>query len=647
MRSDEDIDSLALEIQKHTKIRPTTTGEIGFTDRHKTTLQRLGNADSRIRSTLVPTTVDDDHTFRPRAPRSRQRETQPSEAETIDKIILANNSQQKDAHCQPKIDDQNIAKFFDKLERLQYFSQTNRSRELSAEADSIHYVNISQKGNNSASSGSTSDEKASLFQRKNVTVESATGKISLVSNTAFNIPQLPTGKLLTFNILSTWGDPHYLGLMGIEIFDAFGRPATIMDHQRQIKADPADINSLPEYNNDPRVVQNLLDGVNLTCDDMHAWLAPFTSGRNHYIWLELDHVTTISMIRIWNYNKSRIHSYRGARYLEISFDKVPIFKGEIRQASGSHSIRDYESSCECILFTMDSSILDLIEKYDPIVKQFEEDASEKYDRHGVPLSEIPSHRLLETESDTTSGKDFKRPMSFVKNHPSIIQQSPVAHATDYQPQLVFSPDRPSTAAGRRSIRRIRATDNDIQLRDSSISNEKQLHLKKLTRPSTANYARSQRPLTVHMIELKLKSSWGSTIGIIGIHDIIGIDEHMREFALPMPSLFFAESTERGTNMTPLSPLNKQIRRRDDDNHNQWELPYHPSCHIVMQFKFQQKILVKVKSSSHSCCLYLDNVLSQSFVRRVFAYGTIMASGKKLIAGFDLWIYLLMGSLFPR
>eukprot|EP01036_Dinobryon_divergens_P031642 gene31642-41079_t len=36
------------------------------------------------------------------------------------------------------------------------------------------------------------------------------------------------------------------------------------------------------------------------------------------------------MIRIWNYNKSRIHSFRGARYLEISFDGVPIFKGEAK-----------------------------------------------------------------------------------------------------------------------------------------------------------------------------------------------------------------------------------------------------------------------------------------------------------------------------
>ena len=40
------------------------------------------------------------------------------------------------------------------------------------------------------------------------------------------------------------------------------------------------------------------------------------------------------MIRVWNYNKSRIHSYRGARYIEILLDERPVFKGEIQKAPG-------------------------------------------------------------------------------------------------------------------------------------------------------------------------------------------------------------------------------------------------------------------------------------------------------------------------
>jgi len=73
----------------------------------------------------------------------------------------------------------------------------------------------------------------------------------------------------------------------------------------QIWANPADINILPEYGRDPRTVgelniifihchqifrlhfltDNLLDGCNHTCDDLHAWLTPFTSGQEHLIWV--------------------------------------------------------------------------------------------------------------------------------------------------------------------------------------------------------------------------------------------------------------------------------------------------------------------------------------------------------------------------
>lgn len=38
----------------------------------------------------------------------------------------------------------------------------------------------------------------------------------------FIIPELPEGRFLEFNIKTTWGDKHYLGLNGIEIFNAKG-----------------------------------------------------------------------------------------------------------------------------------------------------------------------------------------------------------------------------------------------------------------------------------------------------------------------------------------------------------------------------------------------------------------------------------------
>lgn len=157
----------------------------------------------------------------------------------------------------------------------------------------------------------------------------------------------------------------------------------VMFSLAQISADPADINVLPEYSNDPRVVQNLLDGVNQTRDDLHMWLAPFSPGRPHTVSLTFTSPTTLALVRIWvsartcdpnvsvislvwievdfvalqyerlyqlfeelmmlydasewlvvlcshqNYNKSRIHSYRGARLVEMYLDAEIIFRGEI------------------------------------------------------------------------------------------------------------------------------------------------------------------------------------------------------------------------------------------------------------------------------------------------------------------------------
>ena len=41
----------------------------------------------------------------------------------------------------------------------------------------------------------------------------------------FSIPELPIGRELVINILSTWGDRFYVGLTGLEIYTASGEPA--------------------------------------------------------------------------------------------------------------------------------------------------------------------------------------------------------------------------------------------------------------------------------------------------------------------------------------------------------------------------------------------------------------------------------------
>ncbi|KAK9499202.1 hypothetical protein O3M35_002281 [Rhynocoris fuscipes] len=175
----------------------------------------------------------------------------------------------------------------------------------------------------------------------------------------FIIPELPSGKHLVFDITSTWGDRHYVGLNGIEIFSVSGELVQVAN----ITAHPADINVLPEYCKDPRVVENLLDKVNRTRDDMHLWLTPFTQGKHHYISITLQQKQAIAMIRIWNYNKSRIHSYRGVKDMQITLDGQKIFQGEIARANGG-ILGGTDAFGDTILFTTDEEILERVAQND-------------------------------------------------------------------------------------------------------------------------------------------------------------------------------------------------------------------------------------------------------------------------------------------
>ncbi|XP_025076001.1 protein KIAA0556 homolog isoform X2 [Pomacea canaliculata] len=176
---------------------------------------------------------------------------------------------------------------------------------------------------------------------------------------SFVIPELPTGQELVINILSTWGDKHYVGLTTIQVFASTGEQVQI----KKIHADPPDINILPEYDRDPRVVTNLLDGVSRTRDDTHMWLTPFTPGKNHFIFITFAKSYNVALIRIWNYNKSRIHSYRGAKDIVMTLDKTVIFKGEIARACGGTE-GGTEAFGDTILFTTDEEVLDAVSRND-------------------------------------------------------------------------------------------------------------------------------------------------------------------------------------------------------------------------------------------------------------------------------------------
>ena len=172
------------------------------------------------------------------------------------------------------------------------------------------------------------------------------------------IPERPRGRLLLLYIWSTWGDVYYVGLNGIDIYDGDGEPLLLADAAASITANPPDLNVLDGYGSDPRTVDNLMDGVNCTCDDLNVWLAPFTEGKPNEVAIDLGQETELSMLRIWNYNKSRVHAARGARHVEVYLDEALLFAGEIACAPGN--LVDAEQRAEVVLFTKDERTLEAL-----------------------------------------------------------------------------------------------------------------------------------------------------------------------------------------------------------------------------------------------------------------------------------------------
>ncbi|XP_066292007.1 katanin-interacting protein-like isoform X3 [Branchiostoma lanceolatum] len=260
--------------------------------------------------------------------------------------------------------------------------QQPRPDKLQESWNSLSLFNHSHRGRitNTDKEGDVLDEYLSVNKRSKTAERTREEEeVPDTMEEIFEIPVLPQGRELKINIRTTWGDRHYVGLNGIEVFSSTGQPVKIT----KITADPADINVLPDYNSDPRVVTNLTDGVNRTRDDIHMWLAPYMPNCNHYICLTFQQPCKVAMIRIWNYNKSRIHSFRGARDIEMTLDKNLIFKGEIAKASGLLQ-GDLDSFGDTILFTMDEEILEAMAQYDETyegdVEDFDEEEEAPFER---------------------------------------------------------------------------------------------------------------------------------------------------------------------------------------------------------------------------------------------------------------------------
>lgn len=102
---------------------------------------------------------------------------------------------------------------------------------------------------------------------------------------------------MVIDILSTWGDKHYVGLNGIEIFSNTGEPVRI----KEIRAHTTGVNQSLCVANDhnPYIINNLINGINRTRDDANLWLTPYANGDHHYVYIIFEFTITVAMIRIW------------------------------------------------------------------------------------------------------------------------------------------------------------------------------------------------------------------------------------------------------------------------------------------------------------------------------------------------------------
>lgn len=382
----------------------------------------------------------------------------------------------------------------------------------------------------------TSSSVPSKSSTQSLTTVNSQRVISEKAPAAPSIPVLPSGTRLKLEILSTWGDPHYVGLNGIDIFDQHGELVSFQNPDRQVRACPASINELDEYSDDPRVAKNLVDDVNFTSDDFHMWLAPFTLGEEHFVELEMDAKTSISMIRIWNYNKSRAHSFRGVRHARLilygstrsstgasspgSSGSV-IFEGEISKALGLVNVDSIDQSCEVILFTRDEVILQAIEANDKTLMKFAQNNEEE--THSIVANVRSSMEMQRprTSDKGTSGNTGVGVAGTAKEYESYTDYMSAGN-NEEQPR-VGKDGRPMTAAVRSQAVR-RSIDSWVSYNGEP--QEKSPVLKKVAEKYDEDEEEQEDDESLvrgRRLTIKLLSTWGDMnyIGLTQLDVLVG------------------------------------------------------------------------------------------------------------------------------
>lgn len=145
--------------------------------------------------------------------------------------------------------------------------------------------------------------------------------------------------LLKFLFLSTWGDSHYVGLNGLELYDHRGELIPV--RLSQVCAVPSSLNDLHPTSADTRTVDKLFDGVNDTWDDRHMWLSPILPSAQpgghprNVLYVYFDAAVALAAIKLWNYSKT---TTRGVQAMQVLMDDVIIWDGVLKPAPVRSSV---------------------------------------------------------------------------------------------------------------------------------------------------------------------------------------------------------------------------------------------------------------------------------------------------------------------